>query len=91
MHTNWWNIVPLWTKKKSFNRSFPNGIGSWILDDTEFAQIRRRVVTRKIVNISDEDGEGMTTTTDKYCPAFFFSLRKRGPPCCFSFVKIKQR
>jgi hypothetical protein len=59
-----------------------------MLDDTEFARMRRRILTRKIVNISDDDSERMTT--DKYCPAFFI-LRKRGAPHCFSFVKITRR
>ena len=34
IRTNWWKIVPFFTKKKSSKRWFPNGIGSFIANDS---------------------------------------------------------
>ena len=50
-------MVPFLTKKKSFNRLFPNGIGSFIADDTEFVIIRARVVIIKVPNILDDNAQ----------------------------------
>jgi hypothetical protein len=47
-------MVPFLTKKKSFNRSFPNGRGSLLVDDTVFVIIRIRVVTINVPNILDD-------------------------------------
>jgi hypothetical protein len=46
-------MVPFLTKKKSFNRSFPNGIGSLIADDVVI--ISKRAIPTQVVNMLTDD------------------------------------
>ncbi len=72
MHTNWWNMVPFLTKKKSFKRSFPNGMGSLSVDNTGIVRIRRKVVTIKMSNILDDSLELKVTVS--YYNAFILLI-----------------
>jgi len=46
-------MVPFLTKKKSFNRSFPNGIGSLIADDVVI--ISKRAIPTQVLNMLTDD------------------------------------
>jgi hypothetical protein len=92
-------MVPLLTKKKSFNRSFPNGIGSLIVADVGLVRIRRKVVTIKMPNILDDNVDELKVTVSHYnafispinIALVLFFTSKLISSLLFSFVNITIR